>query len=206
MGPPHWGQDHVEVEGWRVEQPSSSPGRSSGTGGKSAGRPRNWKQSGKRAARRRWARKPKWRMRTKPGGSTWSRKRRKNSSTARVIRRCWLPCAESLQRKVTWLSREGDQAVIGDRHAVGVAAEITENVFGTTEGRLAVDHPVLTEERTEESSESLRFHEKLEVPVEAQLTVVEGAFECSDKLAAEDSTQHLDGKKEAIARGCIQRW
>ena len=43
---------------------------------------------------------------------------------------------------------EGDQAVIGDRHAVGVAAEITENVFWTTEGRFAVDHPVLTEERT----------------------------------------------------------
>src|ERR1017187_10953132 len=31
--------------------------------------------------------KPRWRMRTKPGGSTWSRKRRKNSSIARVIRR-----------------------------------------------------------------------------------------------------------------------
>ena len=87
IGPPHWGQDHVEVEGWRVEQPSSSPGCGSGADGKSVGRPRNWKQSGKRAARRRWARKPKWRMRTKPGGSTWSRKRRKNSSTASVIRR-----------------------------------------------------------------------------------------------------------------------
>src|ERR1019366_9876862 len=45
---------------------------------------------------------------------------------------------------------EGDQAVIGDRHAVGVAAEITENVFGTTEGRLAVDHPVLPKEGTED--------------------------------------------------------
>ena len=101
MGPPHWGQAHVEVEGGWVEPPSSSPGWGSGTGGKSAGRPRSWKQSGKRAARLRWARKPKWRMRTKPGGRTWSRKRRKNSSTARVIRRCWLPCAESLQRKVT---------------------------------------------------------------------------------------------------------
>src|SRR5208283_5062419 len=30
---------------------------------------------------------------------------------------------------------EGDQAVIGDGHAVGVAAEITENVLGPTEGR-----------------------------------------------------------------------
>jgi len=96
---------------------------------------------------------------------------------------------------------KGDQAVIGDRHAVGVAAEITENVFGATEGRFAVDHPVLTEEGTEEGSESFRFRQKLEVPVEAQLAVVEGPFERGDKLATEDSTQHLDGQKEAIARG-----
>src|ERR1035438_9851985 len=102
MGPPHWGQDHEEVEGNVIDVPLSSSSGSSEVGGKSVGRPRNWKQRGKRAARRRWARKPKWRMRTKPVGSTWSRKRRKNSSTARVIRRCWLPCAESLQRKVTW--------------------------------------------------------------------------------------------------------
>ena len=85
------------------------------------------------------------------------------------------------------VSREGDQAVIGDRHAVGVAAEITENVFGTTEGRLAVDHPVLPEEGPEERSEYFRFGQKLEIPVEAQLAVVEGALESGDKLAAEDS-------------------
>ena len=96
---------------------------------------------------------------------------------------------------------QGDQAVIGDRHAVSVAAEITKNVFGATEGRLAVDDPVLTEEGTEEGSESFRFRQKLEVPVEAQLAVVEGPFERGDKLATEDSTQHLDGQKEAIARG-----
>jgi hypothetical protein len=96
---------------------------------------------------------------------------------------------------------EGDQAVIGDRHAVGVAAEITENIFGATEGRLAIDYPVLPEQGTEEGSESLRFRQKLEVPVEAELAVGEGPFESGDKLAAEESAQHFDGEKEAIARG-----
>jgi hypothetical protein len=56
---------------------------------------------------------------------------------------------------------EGDQAVIGDRHAVGVAAKITENIFGATEGRLAIDHPVPPEQGAEERSESLRFRQKL---------------------------------------------
>ena len=51
--------------------------------------------------------------------------------------------------------------MIGDRHAVGIAAEVTENMFGTTEGRFAVDHPVVTEEGAEERSESLRFRQKL---------------------------------------------
>jgi hypothetical protein len=96
---------------------------------------------------------------------------------------------------------EGDEAVIGDGHAVGVAAEITENVFGTTEGWLAVDHPVLTEEGTEERSEHFRFCQKLEIPVEAQLAVVEGPFESGNKLATENAAQHLDGEEEAIARG-----
>ena len=94
---------------------------------------------------------------------------------------------------------QGDQAVIEDRHAVGVAAEITENVLGTTEGRFAVDHPVLTEKGAKESSESLRFREKLEVPVEAELAVVEGSFESGDKLTAENTPQHLSGEEEAIA-------
>jgi hypothetical protein len=94
---------------------------------------------------------------------------------------------------------QGDQAVIGDRHAVGIAAEVTENVFGTTEGRFAVDHPVVTEEGAEERSESLGFREKLEVPVEAELAVVEGLPERGDKLAAENPTQHLSGEEEAIA-------
>ena len=56
---------------------------------------------------------------------------------------------------------------MGDRHAVGVAAEIAENVFGTTKGRLAVDDPVLTEEGPEERSEHFRFGQKFEIPVES---------------------------------------
>src|ERR1039457_4320858 len=59
------------------------------------------KQSGKSVARFRLARNPKLRMRTNPGGNRWSRKRRRNSSTPRVMSRFLLPCAESRQRKVT---------------------------------------------------------------------------------------------------------
>jgi len=60
------------------------------------------KQMGSRLARRRLARKPRLRMRTKPRGNTCRRKRRRNSSTDNVIGFFLLPCAESRHRKVTW--------------------------------------------------------------------------------------------------------
>ena len=41
---------------------------------------------------------------------------------------------------------EGKQSVVGDGDAMGVGAKIAENVFWTTERRLAVDHPVLAEQ------------------------------------------------------------
>ena len=47
-------------------------------------------QRGNKAPRRRFARNPQKRMRTKPGGRVWSRNRRRNSSAVMVIRRCWL--------------------------------------------------------------------------------------------------------------------
>jgi len=89
--------------------------------------------------------------------------------------------------------------VIGNRHAVGVAAEITENVLGATEGWFAIDHPVLPEQRAEKGRESLGFHQKLQVTVEAELALREGLPERVDKLTAENTTQHLSGEEEAIA-------
>jgi hypothetical protein len=59
------------------------------------------KQTGSSCDRCRLARKPKWRMRTNPGGNKCSRNRRRNSSTERVMMRLRLSWAESRQRKLT---------------------------------------------------------------------------------------------------------
>src|ERR1035438_9184678 len=45
------------------------------------------------SARLRLARKPKWRIRTKPEGSTWRRNRRMNSTASSVIVLLWFPSA-----------------------------------------------------------------------------------------------------------------
>jgi len=38
------------------------------------------------------------------------------------------------------------ETMVGDGHAMGVAGQVVENMFGATEGRLGVDHPVLVAE------------------------------------------------------------
>jgi hypothetical protein len=62
-------------------------------------------------------------------------------------------------------------------HPMGIATEIVENLLRAAEGRFAVEHPVLAEQGAEEGGESLRFRQKLEVPVEAELAVGEGTPE-----------------------------
>ena len=48
---------------------------------------------------------------------------------------------------------EGDEAMVGDGDAMGVAGEIAENMMGTAEGWLGIDDPVLTEQGAQESTE-----------------------------------------------------
>ena len=45
--------------------------------------------------------------------------------------------------------RDGDEPVIGDGDAVGVPREVVQHVSGAAKGRLRVDHPRLTMERSE---------------------------------------------------------
>ena len=52
---------------------------------------------------------------------------------------------------------QGDEAMVGDRYSMCVAAEVMENMLRATEGPLAVDHPVVTEELPEERGEGLRL-------------------------------------------------
>jgi hypothetical protein len=43
--------------------------------------------------------------------------------------------------------RERNQSMIGDSNAVGIGAEVAEDVFRTAKRWLAVDHPILAEQQ-----------------------------------------------------------
>jgi len=56
--------------------------------------------------------------------------------------------------------RQCDQAMVGDGDAVGIAAEILQDVLGSAEGWFGVDDPIFAEERTQPSSEELGMSER----------------------------------------------
>ena len=53
------------------------------------------------------------------------------------------------------LSFKGQQSMIGNGHAMGVATEIAQHLQGAAEGGLGVDHPVVAMETTEQFCELL---------------------------------------------------
>src|SRR5271157_337451 len=82
-------------------------------------------------------------------------------------------------------------------------------MLGTTEGRFAIDHPVMAEQLAEPSGEDLGLNERFQIAIEAELPFAAGALQRSHELTAKNSAQHFDGKKERVAGvnpvGVIQR-
>src|SRR5713101_9165683 len=94
---------------------------------------------------------------------------------------------------------ERDQAMIRDGYAMGVAAQILEHILRAAEGWFRVHHPVLSEQWPQPSGEGLGLGETGQVSMEVELAFLKGLPESSNKLAAENTTEHVDGKKEPIA-------
>ena len=98
-------------------------------------------------ARRRLARNPKERMRTKPRGRTCSRKRRKNSCEESEGHFALLAAMRVvLPAESDPVILEGHEAVIGDGDAMGVAGEITDDMLGSAERWFGIDHPVVVKQ------------------------------------------------------------
>src|SRR6266436_1469924 len=51
--------------------------------------------------------------------------------------------------------------MVGDGHAMGIAAQVVEHILGATEGWFGVDDPVFSEQRSQPGSEDLRLRERI---------------------------------------------
>jgi hypothetical protein len=91
--------------------------------------------------------------------------------------------------------------MVGDGNAMGVCAQIAQHMFRSMKGRLAIDDPVLTEQYSKPGGRGSWVGQCSELAVELDAAFAEGIFECGHELAAEDTAEHFDGKKEgAVGR------
>ena len=99
--------------------------------------------------------------------------------------------------------------MVGDGDAMGVSAQVLQHILGTTEGWFRVDHPVLTEQGPQPGCKGPRLSKQDEVAVELECAFAECGPKSGDELAAKDTTEYLDGEKEARAgsdpAGVIER-
>ncbi len=86
--------------------------------------------------------------------------------------------------------------MVGDGDTVGVGAEIAQGMLRTSEGSFAVDDPILAKQLPEPGGEDLGLREELEVAMEAELVLGEGALQRGHELAAKHPAQHFVGKKK----------
>src|ERR1035441_1005463 len=81
--------------------------------------------------------------------------------------------------------------VIGDGHTVRITAEIAERVFGPAERAFSIDHPIGTEQASQQGRECGRCCQTREAAVEAELSgrvqFPQSGHELSAKYPAEDA-------------------
>ena len=88
---------------------------------------------------------------------------------------------------------EGQQAMIGNGHAMSVAAEIAQHLQGPTEGLLGIDDPVVTVQAANEFGELLRIGESDCRTGTAKFFATVQPFQTGEELAAKDAAEDLYG-------------
>src|SRR6266571_5521813 len=94
----------------------------------------------------------------------------------------------------------GDEAVVGNGHAMGVAGQVLKYVFRSAEGWLGVNHPILPEQLSQKAAEELGFAQILEIAMEAELLLAEKALQPGDELAAKDAAEYFHRQEKMVPR------
>jgi hypothetical protein len=93
----------------------------------------------------------------------------------------------------------GKDAIIADRDSVGISAEVLKNTFGATEGRFAIDDPLLFIELFPEDLEVAWIFEMTDTTRENKITSFETMLEVVKKLAAEQRRHDSYVDEESLA-------
>ena len=93
---------------------------------------------------------------------------------------------------------ESEQTVVGDGHAVSVAAQISQDLLWTTKGRLGINPPFTGTKIPEQTLESWWLGQAGAGAMKGELAMVESLGQRCEKEPAKQARQHRDGQKEAL--------
>lgn len=96
------------------------------------------------------------------------------------------------------VSIKGDNAPVGDGGAVGVMAEVCEDMLGAEEGMFGIGIPFNSSQVADQPFEGGRFLKVLDAPGEAKISVVESLLEAVEEFAPEQFCQGTDRHEEVV--------
>src|ERR1700722_19881324 len=99
---------------------------------------------------------------------------------------------------------ECDEPAVGDRDAMGVAAEIGQDLCGSAEGPLGVNNPVDALHGFDATSESVEFRKRSKIAEEAQAPALKAAIRRLRKSQRKSRDSGLTARKK-FGRLAIQR-
>ncbi len=95
---------------------------------------------------------------------------------------------------------QGNESVVRYGNTMGIGSEISQGMLVAAERTLGVDHPVLSEQRSQPCCKGAWFGQMQQTAVELKRAVMKGGLEPGNELAAEHAAKHLDGEEEAARR------
>jgi hypothetical protein len=101
---------------------------------------------------------------------------------------------------------EGDESVVGDGDAVGVAAEITQRMFRSAEGWLGIDDPVVAEEGSAPSGKARGSTSGARSPWNSSWLWRKTAFSPSSNLPRKTSLSTSTCRKKLCRDGIQRMW
>ena len=94
----------------------------------------------------------------------------------------------------------GQQAMVTDGDAVGVATEVGDDLFGTGKGVFGVDHPGLGVELVEQDGEAGRRLERHRAAGKMEAAGLVVLAQAADEFPSEDCGQCSDWEQEDLVR------
>jgi hypothetical protein len=96
------------------------------------------------------------------------------------------------------LSVKGQQSVVGNGHAMGVAAQIAQHLERAAKGWLGVDDPILTVHAAKQLRELPRISERGRRACTMEFVAAVQMFQASQEFSAKDATKNFYRQKELV--------